>query len=266
MRGYGQHLGYDYLETHLPIIQMELIRAILAITIAKHLKIQQMDVKGAYLNGILKETIYMCQPNGFEDRTARVCLLIRTLYGLKQSGCKWNAKFNEKMKMWGYKRLCADLCVYIRSKAGKIAIVTIWVDDLLLFTNSKETMEEIKKDICAEWETTDMGEPTKIVGIEITQSPGQISISQRKSIENILKRQSLINANPVKMPLDPNIKIEPNPDGNEGDRSNVYAQLIGELQFITNSTWPNIMYAINRLASYTANPSMQHQMALKRIL
>ena len=187
MRGYGQHLGYDYLETHLPIIQMELIRAILAITIAKHLKIQQMDVKGAYLNGILKETIYMHQPNSFKNGTTRVCHLIRTLYGLKQSSHKWNAKFNKKMKMWEYKRLRADPYIYIHSEAGKIVIVTIWVDDLLLFTDSEETMEEIKKDIHAKWETTDMGKPTKIVRIEITQSLGQISISQRKSIENILK-------------------------------------------------------------------------------
>jgi len=59
VRGYGQRLGYDYLKTHSPIIQMESIHMILAITVAKQLKIQQMDVKGAYLNGILKETIYM---------------------------------------------------------------------------------------------------------------------------------------------------------------------------------------------------------------
>jgi len=96
--GYGQHLGYDYLETHLSIVQMESIRAILAIAVAKQLKIQQMDVKGAYLNGILKETIYMCQPNGFEDGTKRICYLIRTLYGLEQSGHKWNTEFNRKMK------------------------------------------------------------------------------------------------------------------------------------------------------------------------
>ena len=169
MRGYGQRLRYNYLETHSPVIRMESICAILAITIAKHLKIQQMDVKGAYLNGILKETIYMRQPNGFKDGTARVCLLIRTLYGLKQSSHKWNAKFNKKMKMWEYKRLHADPYIYIHSEASKIVIVTIWVDDLLLFADSEETMEEIKKDIRAEWETTDMGEPTKIVGIEITR-------------------------------------------------------------------------------------------------
>jgi len=88
---------------HLPVIQMESIYVILAIAIAKHLKIQQMDMKGAYLNGILKETIYMCQPNSFKDGTIRVCHLIRTLYGLKQSGCKWNAEFNEKTKRQEYK-------------------------------------------------------------------------------------------------------------------------------------------------------------------
>jgi len=103
VRGYGQCLGYNYLETHSPVVRMELICAILAIAVAKELKIQQMDVKGAYLNGILKETIYMRQPNGFEDGTNRICHLLRTLYGLKQSGCKWNTKFNKKMKKWGYR-------------------------------------------------------------------------------------------------------------------------------------------------------------------
>jgi len=68
------------------------------------------------------------------------------------------------------------------------------------------------------------------------------------------------------MPFDPNIKLEPNPDGNEGDRSNSFAQLLGELQFIANTMHPDIAFPVNRLASYTANPSMQHHTALKRIL
>jgi hypothetical protein len=127
-------------------------------------------------------------------------------------------------------------------------------------------MEEMKKDIRTEWETTDMGELTKIVGIEITQSPGWISISQKQSIQNILERQGLTEASPVQMPLNLNIKIVPNPDGNEGNWSNAFAQLLGELQFIVNVTCPNIAFSVNRLTSYTANPSMQHQTALKRIL
>jgi hypothetical protein len=74
------------------------------------------------------------------------------------------------------------------------------------------------------------------------------------------------DANPVAMPMDPNMKLEPNPDGNEGSRSNSYARLLGELQFLTNATRPDIAYAVNRLAAYTANPSLQHIGVLKRVL
>jgi len=65
---------------------METVRAILALVPIKGLKIQQMDIKGAYLNGILKEKVYMCQPEGYQNTTGWVCELIKTLYGLRQSG------------------------------------------------------------------------------------------------------------------------------------------------------------------------------------
>jgi hypothetical protein len=73
-------------------------------------------------------------------------------------------------------------------------------------------------------------------------------------------------ANAVGMPLDPQVTLKPNPDGNAGDRSNSYARLIGELQFIANVTRPDIAYAISNLSSYTANPTMQHVTALKCVL
>ena len=74
------------------------------------------------------------------------------------------------------------------------------------------------------------------------------------------------HTNPVGMPLDPNVTLEPNSDGNVGDRSNSYARLIGELQFISNATRPDIAHAISKLSAYTANPTMQHVSALKRVL
>ena len=70
--------------------------------------------------------------------------------------------------------------------------------------------------------------------------------------------EGLADEEPVHIPLDPNVTIRPNSEGNEGDRSNTYAQLLGELQFVANSTRPDI--------AYTANPKMQHWTALKRIL
>ena len=82
----------------------------------------------------------------------------------------------------------------------------------------------------------------------------------------ILQREGLTKVNAVGMPLDPNTTLEPNPDRNKGDCSNLYTQLLGELQFLANATQSDIMYAVNQLASYTANLSIQHTTILKRVL
>jgi hypothetical protein len=79
-RGFSQMPGMDYNETFSLVVRLETIHAILALAVAEDWEIQQMDVKGAYLNGKLKETIYMDQPQGYSDGTARVCQLIKTLY------------------------------------------------------------------------------------------------------------------------------------------------------------------------------------------
>jgi hypothetical protein len=90
----------------------------------------------------------------------------------------------------------------------------------------------MKDSIESEWEVTDLGEPSKIVGIEITQMPGQVFISQTKYIEALLKKEGMEEANPVGMPLDPHVKLEKNPVDNEPNRSNDYAKLLGELQYV----------------------------------
>jgi hypothetical protein len=129
-----------------------------------------------------------------------------------------------------------------------------------------ELIEQTVAQLKAEWEITDLGEPVKIVGIEIALGDRSITISQCRYLESILRKEHMDTANPVGMPLDPNVVLEPNPDGNTGDCSNSYARLIGELQFIANVTRPDIAYAISRLSSYTANPTLQHVSALKWVL
>ena len=265
-KGCAQRPGHDYVETFSPVVRMETIRAILALIPIEKLKFQQMDIKGTYLNGILQEKVYMRQPEGFEDGTDRVCELVKTLYGLKQSGREWNKEFDNKIKAFGFQRLKSDPCVYIRRDADGISILTVWVDDLLLFASSEQLMKRMKEDIGSQWEATDMGDPTKIVGIEITQTCDSIMITQQKYIEAILKREHMEEANPVSTPLDKSIKIGPNPEGNKGDRSNCFAKLLGELQFLANATRPDMAHTINRLAAYTANPSLQHIGALKCVL
>ena len=95
---------------------MDTIQAILAMVPFKGLKIHQLDIKGAYLNGILKEKVYMRQPvpERYSDDTDRVCELLKTLYGLKQSGQEWNIEFDKNMKQFGFNCISSDPCVYIK--------------------------------------------------------------------------------------------------------------------------------------------------------
>ena len=129
---------------------MDTLRVILALVPVKKLKVHQMDIKGAYLNGILKETIFMDQPKGFNGKTRRVCHLIK---------------------------LISDPCAYIKWDGNEISIITVWVDNLLLFISNDEIIVRVKEYIKSTWETTDIGKPTKIIGIKITLGENSISIS-----------------------------------------------------------------------------------------
>jgi len=91
---------------------MDSLHAILALVPIKKLKIQQLNIKGAYLNGILKEAVYMKQPEGFEDGTNWVCCLIKTLYGFKQADREWNKQLHEKLEKHGYTHLISNPYIY----------------------------------------------------------------------------------------------------------------------------------------------------------
>jgi hypothetical protein len=228
--------------------------------------VQQMDVKGAYLNGTLQEEVYMHQPDGYGNGTNHVCHLIKTLYGLKQAGHEWNREFNKCLKTLCFHPLVSDPCAYMRETQGDLEILTVWVNDILLFACIQKGMDDMKADLTSIMDLTDIGKPLKIIGIEITQKPDSIAIMQTNYIESILKWKGMKNCHPVKTPLDPNIVITRNPQGEDGDHQNAFASLIGLLQYLSMATWLNISYTINQLSTYMANSSLAHQSATKRIL
>ena len=124
-KGCAQRPGYDYAETHSPVMCLESIRLLLAIAATRGLRIHQMDVKGAYLNGTLEEQVYMRQPEGFEDGTDHICELLRSLYGLKQSGCAWNIEFDCVIWKHGFRCMCLDPCMYIKHEGNSFGIITV---------------------------------------------------------------------------------------------------------------------------------------------
>lgn len=93
-----------------------------------------LDVASAFLNGRVEEEIYMHQIPGYEDGSNKVLRVKGSLYGLKQAPRIWNKTFAEKIMSYGYKRAESDPSVYIRRQNGKMSILAVYVDDIVLFT------------------------------------------------------------------------------------------------------------------------------------
>jgi len=267
-KGYSQKPGMEYNETFAPVVRLETIRSVISTAAILDWEIQQMDVKGAYLNGIIKEEVYMMQPEGFDDGTGRVCRLKKTLYGLKQSGREWNIELDSRLTSIGFKPLRSDPCIYIRKTTEGIEVITVWVDDLLLFAKTPNIMDNLKRQLKTKFDLTDLGEPKKIVGIEITRNrtSKSIHISQKNYIESILIKEKLQSCNPVGMPLDPGVVLTKNDTERDDELQKRYASLIGSLMYLAVAMRPDIAYAVHRLSSFTANPSKNHMGAAKRIL
>ena len=262
--GYSQQPGMDYNNTFSPVMCLESIWTLLALAVTEDWEMQQMDVKGAYLNGTIKEQIYMKQPEGFDNGTSHICHLIKSLYGLKQAGHEWNEELNKQLESLGWEPTMVDPCTYVRRKADGVEVVAVWVDDLLLFTSDSNLMENMKLELKLVFEITNLGEPAKIVGIEIERDcmKKTIRISQKQLIEGILQKEGLENAHPVAVLMDPSIQLQPSEGESEG-KSNSYASVIRSLMYLAVATRPDIAYAIFRLGSYMANPALSHWAAAK---
>jgi Reverse transcriptase (RNA-dependent DNA polymerase) len=138
-------------------MRLDTLQLLLAFTTLWGLAVHVVDIVGAYLNGDLKEEIYMQQPPEYNDGTGRVWKLIKTIYRLRQSGHVWNDKLNQAFLRLGFKCLIADQCVYIRNQDQDLVIVTVHIDDMAIFT-SNDALTNLKDELRKEFTITDLGE------------------------------------------------------------------------------------------------------------
>ena len=129
IKGYNQTEGLDYSDTYSPVTRINSIRMVLAIATLRNLEIHQMDVKTTILNGELDEEIYMEKPEGFSalGQEKKVCKLVKSLYGLKQTPKQWHEKFYNVMMSHGFKINECDKCVYVKDVEHGYVIVCLYV-------------------------------------------------------------------------------------------------------------------------------------------
>lgn len=158
-QGFFQKFGSDYDETFCPVVRFELIRTVIALAVQNGLKLHQMDVTTAFLNGELEDKVYMKQPEGFvdKDRYHLVCKLKCSIYGLKQSLRCWNSALDVKLSRIGFVQTTTDPCL-CTSTEGETFIIAIYVDDMLLSGKSDKQMKEVKEALAKQFEVKHLKE------------------------------------------------------------------------------------------------------------
>eukprot|EP00253_Pinus_taeda_P004944 PITA_04944 len=245
--------GIDYEEIFAPVARYSSIRRILALSAQIGWHIHQVDVKTAFLNGVIEEEVYIEQPEGFEvfSSESHVCRIKRALYGLKQAPRAWYTRIDNYFIGLGFSKSEVDPNLYQIVVEGKLLIIILYVDDLIL-TGDELLIMSCKKDLATEFEMKDLGLLHYFLGLEIWQRSGGLFVSQGKYAREILERFNMHGCKPVDTPLPGGWRKE---DATSGEvDATVYQQLVGSLMYLVN-TRPDICYAVNQLSQAMVKPT-----------
>jgi hypothetical protein len=154
-----------------------------------------MDVKTAFLNGYIREEIYMDQLVDFisHGQESKVCKLMKSIYGLKQASRSWNIRFDEAIKSFGFSQNIDEPCVYKKVSERIIAFLILYVDDILLIGNDVGAMSSIKMWLSNHFAMKDLGEASYILGIKLFRDRKKrlLRLPQVNYIDKILARFSM---------------------------------------------------------------------------
>ena len=209
-RGYGQECGIDYMEVYALVARMDTIRLMLPLAAQKGWSIYHMDVKSAFLHGMLQEDMYLQQPQGYvrKNNEHKVYKLQKAIYGLKQALRAWYSRIEAYFTKEGFVRSKTEHTLFVKEQGKeKVLYVNIYVDDLVFIGNDEQLMEEFKTSMKAEFEMTDLGKMRYFLGIEVIQNSAGIHISQKKYAVEVLTRFKMMECNAFVNPIVPGSRL-----------------------------------------------------------
>ncbi|GJT51716.1 retrovirus-related pol polyprotein from transposon TNT 1-94 [Tanacetum coccineum] len=215
-QGFRQEEGIDFEESFAPVARIEAICIFIANAAHKNTTIYQMDIKTAFLNGELKEEVYVSQPEGFvdQDNPSHVYKLKKALYGLKQAPRAWYDMLSSFLISQHFSKGAVDPTLFTR-QAG---------NDLLLMSF--------------------------FLGLQISQSPRGIFINQSKYASEIVKKYGMLTTDSVDTPLVEKSKLDEDLQGKQVDAT-LYHGMIGSLMYLTSSR-PDLIHAVCLCARWSS--------------
>ena len=265
-QGYSQAEGVDFDETFAPVARLESIRLLLGIAGILKIKLHQMDVKSAFLNGFLQEEVYVAQPKGFEDPhfPEHVYKLKKALYDLKQAPRARYERLAQFLLDDNFQRGNVDKTLFINRTGAHILIVQMYVDDIVFGSTDPKLVNKFVKTMTEEFEMSMVGELNYFLGLQITQSSTGIFISQSTYAKNLIKRFDMQTCKTAYTPMSKASKLSKDEGGHAVDQK-LNRSMIGSLMYLTASR-PDLCHSVCLCAHYQANPKVSHMNAVKRII
>jgi hypothetical protein len=263
--GHRQQAGIDYNATFSPVVNTTTRRLLLNLAVQWGLHLRHIDVKTAFLNGDLEETIYMRPPPGSTSsaNSGVVWKLRKSLYGLKQAGRQWNLKLIGVLKGMGFQKSKGDDSLFYRITPSQSTFLAIYVDDILIATSDPHALDRYVSKLSTFFDITDLAYPSQFLGMEINPSPTGIRITQSRYVHQI-QQLVPINLKPRPIPMSTNLKLlkvtSPGPEQAE------YRSLVGSAMFAATQTRPDIAFAMSVLTQHLQAPTTEHMQALRYLV
>jgi hypothetical protein len=202
-KGFRQRCGLDYEETFSLVVKAATIRVVLAIFVSRGWSLRQLDVKNAFLHGVLEEEVYMKQPPGFEDSTnpQHICRLDKALYGLKQAPRAWFSRLSSKLHEFGFVPSKADTSLFLYRWSQITIYVLIYVDDIIVTSSSDAAISALLKDLDTDFAIIDLGDLHYFLGMEVQKTANGIVLTQEKYASDILTKVNMTDCKSAPTPL-----------------------------------------------------------------
>ena len=269
-KGFMQQEGINYNEVFAPVSKHTTLRTLLALAAAEDMELHQLDIKTAFLNGDLEETIYMQQPEGYaEGGPNMVCHLRKALYGLKQAPRAWNTRLKQELESMGFTASEADPGLFIGQFKHGTVYLLVYVDDILVAAKSAADIQHVKDRLTEVFKVRDLGEAKYFLGmsLERDRQAKTLKMTQERLATELVSRYGMRESKTKSVPLSTSIKLEQATEDNLLDREAFpYSELVGSLLYLSVCTRPDISQAVGVLARYMAKPRVEHWTAAKGVL
>nr|GEU34534.1 hypothetical protein [Tanacetum cinerariifolium] len=200
-QGFKQEEGIDFEESFAPVARIEAIYIFVENAAHKNMMIFQMDVKMAFLNGELKEVVYVSQPEGFvdQDNLSHVYKLKKALYGLKQVPRTWYDMLLGFLISQHFSKDAVDPTLFTRKAKNDLLLVQIYVDDIIFASANTATCNEFAKLMTTKFKMSMMGDSLDTLLVEKSKPDEDL---QGKPVDAPLYRGMIGSlAKPTEKPL-----------------------------------------------------------------